>query len=116
MGAAVSVIDAFREIPTPVPLEQRQDWLKSIARQNWSEQHAMVRDWHQGVLSELQQIQRPTVVFTHFMVLNAIVGALSAKDKVLCFLPDNASITTVQLNGGSLQLLELGQQLRTVIH
>lgn len=116
LGAEVSIVDAFREIPTPVPLAERQNWLRVIARQNWAEQHAMVREWRQSLLQQLQQIRHPTVVFTHFMVLNAIVGALSAEEKVLCFLPDNASVTTLQLSEGSLQMLELGHQLKTVIH
>ena len=82
----------------------------------WSEQEEMVRTWHQALLQELRQIRQPAVVFTHFMVLNAIVGALTGDDRVVCFLPDNASVTTVQWAEQTLQLVELGQQLKTVVH
>jgi broad specificity phosphatase PhoE len=116
LGRPVSIIDAFREIPTPVPLAERQGWLKSISRQTWSEQEEMVRAWHQALLQELWQVRQPAVVFTHFMVLNAIVAALTGDDRVVCYLPDNASVTTVQWSGRDLQLLELGQQLKTVVH
>lgn len=116
LGATVSINEAFREIPTPVPLAERQTWLKSIARQEWKEQHPAVIHWYDSLLQQLAQIGRPAVVFTHFMALNAIVSALSAEARVVSFLPDNASITTVQLKDGSLQLVELGRQLRTVIH
>ncbi len=51
LGVAVSVVDEFREIPTPVPLAERQAWLKSVARQHWGEQHVMVRDWHRALLA-----------------------------------------------------------------
>lgn len=116
LGADVSIVDAFREIPTPVPLAERQAWLKQVARQQWSEQHAMVCEWHRSVLQRLMEIRQPSVVFTHFMVLNAIVGALSDAEKIICFMPDNASITKLQLNEGSLEVLELGHQLKTIVH
>jgi len=48
--------------------------------------------------------------------LNAIVGALSDADKIICFLPDNASVTGLRLNDGSLEVLELGHQLKTIVH
>jgi len=111
LGKPVSIVDAFREIPTPVPIEERQNWLKSIARQDWSEQHPLVLDWHKLLLRQLDQIRHPVVVFTHFMVLNAIVGSLSGTENVICFMPDNASITTLQMDGGSWSLLDLGRQL-----
>ena len=116
LGAEVSIVEAFREIPTPVPRNERQDWLKSVARQSWSEQPGMVREWQQLLMHQLRQIRQPAVVFTHFMVLNAIVSALSANDKMVCFLPDNASVTTLQWSDESLRVIELGQQLRTVVH
>ena len=115
LDTEITIIDAFREIPTPVERAERQTWLNDIARQSWGEQHEMVQEWHRALLQQLTLIQQPTVVFTHFMVLNVIVGKLTAKDQVVCFLPDNASVTTLELNNGSLQLLELGQQLRTVV-
>jgi probable phosphoglycerate mutase len=114
LGTPIAVVEAFREIPAPVPLAERQEWLRTVARQRWSEQHEMVQEWQQSLLQQLQQIREPTVVFTHFMVLNAIVGALTAKDRVVCFLPENASVTTLQWTDDALQLVELGQQRRMI--
>jgi probable phosphoglycerate mutase len=114
LDAPIAVVEAFREIPAPVPLAERQEWLRTVARQSWSEQHERVQEWQQSLLQQLQQLRQPTVVFTHFMVLNAIVGALTAKDRVVCFLPENASVTTLQWTGDALQLVELGQQRRMI--
>jgi len=116
LDSPLSIVDAFQEIPTPVPLAERQIWLTKIARQTWAEQHAMVREWRQSLLHQLALIEHPTVVFTHFMVLNAIVGALTDQDRVICFMPDNASITSLQSKEGRLQVVELGRQLRTIVH
>jgi broad specificity phosphatase PhoE len=116
LGAEPAVVEPFREIPTPVEMAERQTWLNRIARQTWSEQHAIVQDWRLGLLAALREIREPTVVFTHFMVLNAIVGALQADDRVVIFLPGNASVTTLRGFGDDLQLAELGQQFRTRVN
>lgn len=116
LGADPAIVEPFREIPTPVAMTERQTWLNRIARQTWSEQQAMVQDWRRALLDALREIREPTVVFTHFMVLNVIVGALRADDRVVSFLPDNASITTLRGFGDDLQLAELGRQFRTRVN
>lgn len=116
LGAEAVIVEPFREIPTPVELADRQTWLNRIARQSWTEQEEMVRAWRTGLLAELRRIDRPAVVFTHFMVLNAIVGALQETDRVVCFLPDNASVTTLRGFGENCRLLALGRELRTRVN
>lgn len=116
LTADVTIVDPFREIPAPVPRGKRQIWLNSIARQSWGEQHEMICEWRGALLEQLQQIREPTVVFTHFMVLNAVVSALTNEDRVVCFLPDNASVTTLRRVGEDLQLVELGRQFRTHVN
>ena len=113
LGGEPAIAKPFREIPTPVAMADRQTWLNRIARQTWGEQDAMVQDWRQALLDALREIREPTVVFTHFMVLNVIVGELQDDNRVVSFLPDNASVTTLQGFGDELQLAELGRQFRT---
>ncbi len=116
LGAEVGISGRFREIPTPVARPERQRWLGSIARQSWAEQVELVRKWRSDLLAELRAIEEPTVVFTHFMVLNAIVGELQGHDRVVSFLPDNASVTTLRREGDGFELLELGRQFRTRVN
>jgi broad specificity phosphatase PhoE len=116
LGAEPAIVEPFREIPTPVAMAERQNWLNRIARQTWSEQHAMVQDWRRTLLTALRDIREPTVVFTHFMVLNAIVGTLRSDDRVVTFLPDNASVTRLGGFGEELQLIELGRQFQTLVN
>lgn len=116
LGAEPTIVEPFREIPTPVAMAERQNWLNRIARQSWREQHDMVQEWHRALLSALKEIREPTVVFTHFMVLNAIVGTLRADDRVVTFLPDNASVTRLGGFGDELQLVELGREFRTKVN
>jgi len=113
LGIEPTIIHTFREIPTPVDRADRQTWLRTIALQNWQDQHDMVRDWHASLLNELKNVREHTVVFTHFMVLNAIVGSLQKRDRVVCFLPANTSVTTLKWSGDEHQLIELGHQLKS---
>jgi probable phosphoglycerate mutase len=116
LGIAPTIIETFREIPTPVEKADRHEWLRTIALQDWQVQHNMVQVWRKALLAELGTVREHAVVFTHFMVLNAIVGSLQQRDRVVCFLPANASVTTVQWSGSEHQLLELGHQLKTRIN
>lgn len=109
----VSIDPKFREIPAPVPMAERQQWLHRVMKQRWSEQDECVSRWRAQLLQVLEEIPRPTVVFTHFMVINAVVGYLTGKDEIVCCLPDNASITHVRRDRGGLQLIEVGRQLET---
>ena len=61
-------------------------------------------------------MQKPTVIFTHFMVLNTIVGLLSGREETVCFRPDNASITQIKHNGDSLELVSRGDELTTFVN
>jgi probable phosphoglycerate mutase len=116
LGIEPTIIEPFREIPTPVDRADRQEWLRTIALQNWQDQHDMVRDWHAALLDELKNVRGHAVVFTHFMVLNAIVGSLQKRDRVVCFLPANTSVTTVHWSGDEHQLIELGHQLKSKVN
>jgi probable phosphoglycerate mutase len=115
LGIEPIIIEPFREIPTPVDRADRHAWLRQIALQNWQDQHPMVLDWRSALLEEIGKVREHTVIFTHFMVLNAIVGSLQQRDRVVCFLPANASITAVKWSGDRHDLLELGHQLKTRI-
>ncbi len=116
LGIEPTIMEQFREIPTPVDQAERHSWLRTIALQDWREQHEMVRNWRSALLAELQEVQEHAVVFTHFMVLNAIVGSLQKRDRVVCFLPANVSVTTLKWSGESHDLIELGHQLKTRVN
>ena len=56
----------------------------------------------------LTRRERDTAVFTHAVVINAVVGHLQQNDRVLGFLPENTSITVVDVIDGRLSLVERG--------
>jgi len=116
LGLAVQVNEAFREIQAPVPLAERQTWLRQFMRERWDEQPESLLAWREGARRELLTLQKTAVIFTHFLVINAVVGQILEAESTLCFWPDNGSITHLRTTGNALELVALGAQMKTVVN
>ena len=116
LGQSIEINEAFREVPSPVPMAQRQDWLRQFMKERWGSQPPALHEWRQRCLAQVLAMRKPTVVFTHFLVLNAIVGQLLGREDILCFLPDNASVTHLSHTGKHLEVVELGPEIQTVVN
>jgi len=116
MRQAVREEEAFREVPAPVPLVQRQTWLRQFMQQLWHEQAEDLLAWRTAALNQLLTLQQPAVVFTHFLVINAIVGQVLDRDQTLCFWPANGSITRLRHHGTRLELVMLGEEITTRVN
>jgi len=112
----VAISSSFAEIPSPVPLSERQDWLRGFMSEQWQQQPEFLLEWRQQALDELTALTQDTVIFTHFLVLNAVVGSILGKEETLCFRPGNASITQLTLREGALELVSAGKEMTTVIN
>jgi len=115
LGLAVQVNEAFREIRAPVPLPERQAWLRRFMQQRWDEQPEGLHQWRQQATRQLLALRTPAVVFTHFLVINAVVGQIQGAQGTLCCWPDNGSITHLRRVDKGLELVALGTQMSTVI-
>ena len=121
LGIGVEVDKVIREIPSPVPVRERRQWLGEFMHPHWNEQPEEVLEWQRASLRRWASLRRllamrqPTIVFTHFVTVNAVVGEIIGSTKTVCCLPANASITHIRLTGESLQLVALGEQLQTTV-
>lgn len=116
LGLSVQVNEAFQEIQAPVPLAERQVWLRQFMQQRWDEQPDSLHAWRDRPRRELVALQSPAVIFTHFLVINAVVGQIQQADATLCCWPDNASVTHLRLADSGLELVALGEQMKTVVN
>jgi broad specificity phosphatase PhoE len=108
--------EAYREIPAPVPLAQRQAWLRHFMQQQWHEQGEDLVAWRTATLQHLLALQQPAVVFTHFLVINAVVGHVLNRVETLCFWPANGSITRFRHRDTGLELITLGEEMMTRVN
>lgn len=117
LTGTVAHVDArFSEIPTPASLSDRQAWLRPVLAGLWSEQDASLNEWREKALAALSDLQEPTVIFCHFVIINALVAAATNDDRVTCFMPANASITQLRKTDAGLELVALGAELKSRIN
>ena len=107
-SADALVVDAVRELPSPGTASERRPWLRAALHSTFAELGEQQCDWRAGILRLLTQRERDTAVFTHAVVISAVVGHLQDDDRVLGFLPANTSITVVDVSDGRLTLIERG--------
>ncbi len=54
-----------------------------------------LQQWRHALIDRLLDIEEDSVVFCHFVAINVAVGAATADDRLVCFRPDNGSITRI---------------------
>jgi len=102
--------------PPGTTLDQRPAWLRKIFQGTWSETDPRTRAWKDQVIATLVALKQDTVVFSHFVATNAAVGAATGDDRVVCFRPDNCSITVFESDGLALTLIEKGHEADTRVN
>ena len=113
-GCSVEIEERVGEIPPPEKgLTDRGLWLGEVMTRKWPDLGRDLRGWREGVIEALLSFDRETVVFSHFIAINAAVGKATGDERVLGFMPDNGSITVISTDNGRLQLVSLGNQGET---
>lgn len=116
-GVEIQIDDRVAEIPSPgLSLEERGPWLREVMQGKWAEQSATLQQWQQNLIEFLVGIESDTAIFSHFVAINAAVGAAQDDDRVLIFRPDNGSITTLETDGQTLRLVERGREGETKVN
>jgi probable phosphoglycerate mutase len=108
--------DRFIELPSPEGLAQRSEWLQQALAANWSALPRAVHDWQNGIAAALQSLSTPTVIFTHFLVINSIAAAISREDAVVQCLPANGSIHHLQIEGARWRWASRGAMLESIVN
>ena len=75
--------ESFREIPSPVGIDDRQAWLSDFMKQEWSEQSPDITAWRERAWSKLFECEQHTAIFTHFMIINSICCQLTGNPETL---------------------------------
>nr|WP_070959441.1 histidine phosphatase family protein [Hyphomonas sp. Mor2] len=112
-GRTAIIEPAVTEIPTPSDIEDRRTWLRNLMAGEWSDTPDEVKTWHHNLLETVARLPDQSVVFSHFIAINAIVGHLSGAHSVTVFRPNYCSVTILDRHGSELTLIERGESLDT---
>jgi broad specificity phosphatase PhoE len=109
------------EIPSPAgfALENRVDWLREAMAGTW-EQVAQTsgehyRSYRNDVAQFVQSIRVDTVIFSHYIAINAAIGSATGDDRVVIGQLDNCSVSIFEVSEHGLSLLEMGGEADTLI-
>ena len=84
-------------------------WLRTLMAGVGADHPEVVDPFRARVLGAIRAIRADTVIVTHFLAINAVVGAATADDRVVCCTPTHCSRTVVDLDvAGGLHVVELG--------
>ena len=121
-GTEARVEPRVGEIPSPAgyDLENRVDWLREAMAGTWTEvaerSGVHYRAYRDSVAAAVGELRRDTVVFSHFIAINAAIGAATGDDRVVIASLDNCSVTVLDVSGdGTLTLVETGGEADTLI-
>lgn len=122
----ILINDNFRELPSPtVDLKKRVNWLRRILPLTWSE---LLKDketkdsgvnfiqWKKNIINNIYSLNKDTIIFTHFVVINSIIGEILKSDKIVNFQPSNCSITEIRKINDRLKLVKLGKSLESTVN
>jgi broad specificity phosphatase PhoE len=113
------VIDAaVAEIPSPVgvPMGERVAWLRQAMAGEWAALGARYTDYRDAVAAWITACAEDTIVFSHFVAINAAIGAATGDDRLVIASLDNCSVTTFGIDEtGGLRLVEVGAEADTLI-
>ena len=116
LGLSVQVNEAFRKFTPRCRWQNARPGCGSLCSSAGIEQPDSLHAWRDGPRRELLALQAPAVIFTHFLVINAVVGQIQGDEATLCCWPDNGSITHLRSTGNGLELVALGEQMKTIVN
>jgi broad specificity phosphatase PhoE len=116
-GLEPVVEPAVAEIPSPegVDIADRVDWLRAAMVGTWESLGERYTAYRDQVVAVVRSLPPDTVVFSHFVAINAVIGACLGDDRLVIRSLDNCSVTTVLVEGDRLTLVEGGHEADTLI-
>lgn len=116
-GTDAVVEPVVTEIPSPpgVPMGERVAWLRQSMTGAWTSLGDRYTSYRDGVVERIRSIPTDAVVISHFVAINAVIGACLDDDRVVIRSLDNASITVVEVGPTGLVLVEGGREADTLI-
>lgn len=119
-GLVPEVSAAFSEIPTPAEIAEqgikaRGPWLQQIAGQRYANQPPIIRAWREGLIGMLRSCRSDTIIFTHFMVINAAMSAATNDERMVVMQPDYCSCTVVETSMRGLSVISRGTEASTKV-
>ncbi|MFZ9629212.1 MAG: histidine phosphatase family protein [Ilumatobacteraceae bacterium] len=120
-SSPVTIEQGVAEIPSPegVAMADRVAWLRPAMAGRWSDLGPRYTTFRDSVVATAVALAAASpdgaVVFSHFIAINAVIGAALGDDRVVIRSLDNASITVVDVSDAGVRLVSGGREADTLI-
>lgn len=114
-GLAVTTSRAVSEVPTPDGLDDRVAWLQGFMAGTWETAPGIVLDWRDALIQQIETLPDNTVVFSHFVAINAVASHFEKSDQVMVFRPGHCSVTRLERSGSGMVIAERGSESATKV-
>ena len=113
----VMIAPAVAEIPSPdgIEMADRVDWLRGAMQGTWADLGETYTRYRNDVVDYVRNCDGDTLIFSHFIAINAVIGACLGDDRLVIRSLDNCSVTTVAIESDGLRLVEGGSEADTLI-
>ena len=92
------------------PQPDHATWLRSLMTGHGADSPDVMNPFRDRVVGVIRTITTDSIVVSHFLAINAVVGAATNDDRVMCFRPAHCSRTIVEIADGRMDLVELGNE------
>jgi probable phosphoglycerate mutase len=117
LNKVIEINNIFDEIPAKgVLLEDKMEWLKSIALMPIRDLPISVKEWNEKIIDTIFSINQDSIIFTHFMVMNAVVTYAKQFSKLVNISPDYTSTIKITAKDSQIISLKVGDQKKTKIN
>ncbi len=116
-GRPVAIAREVAEIPSPegIDMADRVDWLRAAMQGTWTDLGETYTRYRDAVVEYVRGCDSDTLIFSHFIAINAVIGTCLGDDRLVIRSLDNCSVTTVAIESGGLRLVEGGREADTLI-
>lgn len=120
-GTEAVIESLVGEIPSPSghTVESRGEWLREVMAGTWSDVATSsgdrYRTYRNDIARHVSLLATDTVIFSHFIAINAVIGAATNDDRVVVGHLDNCSVTIFEVGDGKLDLVEMGGEADTIV-
>ena len=114
----ISIHAEVSEIPTPsnIAFDQRGPWLQQAMAGTWQELGQQFVDYKNDIGNFVKNLKHDTVIFSHFIAINAVIGYVTNKDQLMLARLDNCSITTFHIDeNNNITLGDTGNEATTTV-
>lgn len=106
---SVTLEPRIGEVQPPAGVADIRAWMRenfsSESSKTWDDMDQRMQAWREALLATVRAVKTDTAMFTHYVAINAIVGAALRVNETAVCRPDFASITELNVEGDDLRMV-----------